>query len=209
MPKDWEAPNEKKDFPSLPEDTYQVFVEDVNLVKRLNKYNGQEEMQMNFTFSILGTAEEREKSTYRGRKLWKYVRTVISAGGAGKNPAMFNVIYEAIMRRTPYEDQVQTINAKVIDSLIGKQLLLVVKEGTDNQGKKYNTISDYMKAKTPMALPEKWSHPVSESSGKDWYKGGTEDAPTDEQMQEAKTALERQELKEQEEKTIDLKDIPF
>ena len=115
----WSGP-ERKEFPPLPEDTYEVAIKDIELVQ--GKAYKSEEMveQLKFTFEML-------EGQFKGRLLFKNISPVLSAGGAGKNPANFNLIYEAVYRKTPYQDQLKTIDANVVNGLINKTLRLVVK----------------------------------------------------------------------------------
>ena len=135
----WSGP-EKKQFPPLPEDTYEVLIKDIELMQG-KAYKSEELVeQLKFTFEVLG-------GEFKGRLLFKNISPVLSAGGPGKNPANFNLIYEAVYRKTPYQDQLKTIDANVVNGLINKTLRLVVKEKTSEQGNQVNKIDAFMKSK--------------------------------------------------------------
>jgi hypothetical protein len=148
VPNDWEAPK-SKEYPPLPEDVYQVFIKDVELTKGKAYQSNDEIWQLNFTFQVL------EEGEFYGRRLWKRITPVISAAKANKKPANFNLVYEAVYKKTPYENQLAAINASVINDFIGKQLRLAVREAVSEEGKPVNRIDSYLATKKELPLPKK------------------------------------------------------
>ena len=155
IPKNWEAPK-PKEFPPLPDDIYQVFIEDVSLVKGTAYKSNKEVWQLVFRFRVLDDGE------FYGRRLWRRVNPVISAGGANKKPANFNLIYEAVYKRTPYQDQLTNITGEVINNFIGRQLRIAVRKTVDDTGKPVNRIDSYLPVKNEFPLPEDWKKPETE-----------------------------------------------
>lgn len=181
----WTAPA-REAFANLPEDTYQVFIEDVEIVEGTAYQSTEKVDQIKFTFQVLDdeTFEVEGKiNKTKGRKLFKNISPVISAAGPGKNPANFNLIYEAVYKKTPYQDQIKTITSEILNDFIGRQLRLNVKIKTNEQGLDKNKIDGFMRSKTDVVLPEGFKIPIKDS-----------DIPI---------------IDENEEKQIDLKDIPF
>jgi hypothetical protein len=152
IPKNWTAPRTNKEFPALPPDVYQVFIEDVDIVQ--TKAYQSEEMiwQLKFTFQVLDEA-------YKKRKVWKYVTPVISAGSDTRKPANFNLIYEAVFEANPTANNVINIDANVVNSFIGKQLRLTLRKSTTHDGREVNKIESYLPVKSPLPLPEDWKRP--------------------------------------------------
>ena len=151
VPKNWEAPR-IREFPALPADIYQAFIEDVDVVKGTAYKSTEEQWQLKFTFQIL---EEPNK----GRKVWKYITPVISAGSENKKPANFNLIYEAVFGRTPYQDQIRDIDFSIVNSFIGKQVRLTLRKATTAEGKETNKIESYLPVKSLLTLPASWKTP--------------------------------------------------
>jgi hypothetical protein len=181
VPKTWRAPS-NREFPALPADIYHVFIEDVDVVKTKAYQSEEQVWQLKFTFQLL---EDPNKS----RKVWKYVTPVISAGGPNKKPANFNLIYEAVFSRTPYQDQIRNINPDVVNTFIGKQLRLTLRKTVSAEGKDTNKIESYLPAKEELPLPQSWTPPVQKEMMTD------DDIPV---------------INAEEERTeIDLQDIPF
>jgi hypothetical protein len=135
----WAAP-ERKSFPALPEDTYQVVIKDAELQEGKAFQSDDIIDQIKFTFEIVG-------GEFSGRKLWKQVNPVISAGGPNKKPANFNLLYEAVYNKTPYADQLTKIDADLINAFIGKELRLIVRQTPGQDGLMRNKIDGYLKLK--------------------------------------------------------------
>lgn len=121
----------------LPEDTYQVVINDI-VQEEQKKYNSDEiEEVFRFQFKVV------EEGVCYGEKLIKSVRPILSEGFEGGNPSWLYRIYEAAGLSVNPEKE---IKAEDVNSLIGKQIRLIVKV-VEKEGKKYNKITDILKAK--------------------------------------------------------------
>ena len=155
IPKNWAAPKvqkNNKDFLALPADVYQVFVEDVDIVQT-KAYQSEELIwQLKFKFRIM-------EKPYENRRIWKYATPVISYGSETRNPSNFNLIYEAVFCATPHDNEINNVDAHVVNSFIGKQLRLTLRIATNKDGKETNKIDSFLPAKVQLPMPDDWKIP--------------------------------------------------
>lgn len=124
----------------MPEDIYPVVITDVELIEKKAYQSDDDIEQLKFTFSFLD--EE-----FKERKIWKDISPVMSVAKPGMNPSNFNVIYEAVYGRTPYQDQLTVITPDTVNDFIGKELRLVIKQYTKQNGNIGNKVDGFMKLK--------------------------------------------------------------
>lgn len=138
--------SEGKTFDALPEDIYQVVIEDVELkdVAKFEKPNETEKV-FNFTFSVMG-------GEFEGRKLWKKIRPVLSSGSSNNKPSLLFVLLKAVLKRDPRTDV--KLTAKDINKLVGKQLRVVVKNTTKGD-RTYNNIDSMISSKEDVVATKK------------------------------------------------------
>lgn len=148
-------PPKKKVYPLLPEDTYQVFISDIKLERKMNIYADPpaEENFFTFTFQFLD-------AEYADRKIWKDVRPIISPGDGQYPASNLFVIYEAAMGKDMFQSQVTAVDGDLANALIGKQLRLIIKTKKNKKGVEGNRIDSYLKSKADVPLPLTWDKPV-------------------------------------------------
>ncbi len=148
---------EKTEFKPLPEKIYQVEILDINLEERAtydtrNKPDDEKiyEKVLNFQFTLLNGKEDNE--SLRGRNLWEnFVPTYLYIGKNGKNKLY--QIFEAALGHNLSPEEEATLGKEAVNSLIGKQIQVVVKnqikgDKTYNKIESFVAVDDYIKALT-------------------------------------------------------------
>lgn len=138
---------EKKVYPPLPEDIYQVELLEIDLDSVPDKNNpGQFQDVLKFQFVVLDDGE------YRGRSIWRnFVPTYIWKTNNEKN-ALYQIT-KAMIQRDMTEEEMASFSSDVINSLIGFQLRVgtVNKKGTGaNADKTYTNIDKFLPKKTSL-----------------------------------------------------------
>ncbi len=130
---------EKKDWPVIPEDVYQVQITD--LTAEQSEFNGQKKDVFKFEFTII------EDGPYYGRKLWKQgVQTVPIPYTSGKNPLTWKVA-SAVAKHPLTEEEGKQYTAAHMNALIGKQIRIGVTVTPPKDGKQYNNAESFLMAK--------------------------------------------------------------
>lgn len=149
LPANYKFPvREKKVYPPMPEDMYQVelFVIDMDTV--VDKKSGEKRDVLKFQFVVLDAGE------YRGRSIWKnYVPTYLWEVGNDKN-ALYQITKAMIQRDMSLEEMMGFTSDK-INMLVGFQcrVTTVNKAGTGlNSDKTYTNIDKFLPKKE--ALPK-------------------------------------------------------
>lgn len=133
---------EKKEYPPLPEDMYQVELLDIT-AKQVPAYKdkGKTETVLSFQFTLL-------EGELRGRNIWRnYVPAALWSGKKGKN-VLWQII-EAIIMRNLRPEEVDTMDAEFLNKLIGYQCRIVVKNSQDGETT-YNNIDSFLPKKTSL-----------------------------------------------------------
>jgi hypothetical protein len=143
---------ERKEFDPVPEDTYQVQISDINLKTKMNSYRNEEEEVLDFEFVILNEGK------CRGRRLWKNVRPVVAPPGSSSKPSWLYVIASKALER---ELEFGEIAGFEPNSLIGRQLRVVVNCAPGSNGKTYNNIIGFQVKKGDLEPFEKNESPVA------------------------------------------------
>lgn len=135
-----------KSFRPVPADKYQVQITDVTLVRDMNQFKGEEEDRLNFEFTILDknnydyVDEDNNKvvESTRGRRLWKRISPVLSAGGKNSKASWFYKLLCAVNRKDIPAENLAEISPA---SLIGQQVIAWVEVA-----KEYNNILNFSAA---------------------------------------------------------------
>jgi hypothetical protein len=139
---------EKKEYPPLPEDVYQVELLDIDMQEVADMNNpGETRIVLKFQFVILDEGE------YRGRSIWQnFVPTYIYKGDNSKN-ALYQITKAIIMRDLTEEERLN-FGTDYINKLVGYQCRVgtVNKPGKGkNADKVYTNIDKFLPKK--MSLP--------------------------------------------------------
>jgi hypothetical protein len=131
---------EKKDWPLIPEDVYQVEITDI--AADVSEYKGEKKDVFKFEFTLI------EDGPHYGRKLWRRgVQTVPIPYKSGKNPLTWKVV-SAVAKHPLTEEEGKAYTAAMMNAMIGKQLRVTVSVSEPKpDGKQYNNIDSFMMAK--------------------------------------------------------------
>ena len=131
---------EKKEYPPIPENVYQAELLDITMSQH-NKFQSQEkENVLSFQFTLLSGKDKN--GDLRGRNLWRnYVPTYLYVGKNGKN-VLYQII-EAIDGQEMTPEREATLDSTEINSLIGKQVRVVVKNKIVGD-KTYSNIANFL-----------------------------------------------------------------
>jgi hypothetical protein len=143
IPDNYTIPVSSSDnLPLLPPDTYVVEITGLELRNDVQLYQSTEtEDRFNFEFTIL------EEGEFKGRKQWKEVRTVMSVGWSGGNPSWLYKIFCAVNNITVSEDDANKVTAQDINSMIGRQLRIVVEQKANQKGELKNKVTNVLPLK--------------------------------------------------------------
>lgn len=132
---------EKMEYDPLPEDVYQVQLLDVEMQSKPS-YDDKTVMEdvLSFQFVVLDDGE------FRGRSIWKnFVPTYLYNGKKGKN-ALYQIT-EAIIRRELKDEDKQNLSSDFVNTLVGYQCRVTVKNKTTGEGKIFSNIDTFLPAK--------------------------------------------------------------
>lgn len=131
---------EKKDWPVIPEEVYQVEITDLTADE--SEYNGEKKPVFKFEFTII------EEGEHYGRKLWKRGARVSPVPYKnGKNPLTWKVA-SAVAKRSITEEEGKAYTIADMNALIGKQLRVGVSVTAPKEdGKQYNNVEQFFQAK--------------------------------------------------------------
>lgn len=140
-------------YPLLPADSYQVIVKDVTEKKDQPVYQKPDEVEdkLGFEFEVI------EEGEFKGRKLWQDVRKKISSGGDsnGKSfsPSTLYRLFCAVNNVKLSQPEADSVGATDINSLIGRQVRLVVQQKPNLRGELKNKITDFLPVKSQIKPP--------------------------------------------------------
>lgn len=124
---------EKKSFPPLPEDMYQVELFDIDMDTIADKKSGEKRDVLKFQFVVLDAGE------YRGRSVWKnYVPTYLWKTGNDKN-ALYQIV-KAMIQRDMTKAEMEGFTSDKINMLVGFQCRVTT---VNNPGKGLNADKVY------------------------------------------------------------------
>lgn len=173
---------EKKEYPPIPQNVYQVELLDVTLEEK-PKYKKPDELEnvLNFQFVLLNGKDKEE--SLRGRNIWKnFVPTYLYIGSKGKNN-LYQIIEALIGRELDLAEEAE-MSSDYINGLIGKQCRIVTINKTKDD-KTYSNIDSFLVAEgdlTPL---------------------------TEEEKENAKVKKDKEEKTEETEEEIQVENIPF
>ncbi len=139
---------EKPKFEALPEDMYQVVIEDINLDERDNWNNPNEKEEvLKFKYRVV------EEGEYNNRVIFQEVRPIMSAGSDKGQASWLYEIYKAAMKQEPTKDQLaEGLSANEINNLIAKQIRLSIKSKLSQKGNLYNKVDGVLFAKQELPI---------------------------------------------------------
>jgi hypothetical protein len=153
---DYVVPKEdKKEYPLLPKNIYQVECLDIQLKDATGQYAQAGDKNFAFQFTLLAGSDKGE--SLRGRNVWdNFVKTSLFIGKKGKSN-IWQIIEAFIGRELTQEEVVQGVKGSMINSFIGKQIRIFIDHKTsEKDGKIYNIITSYMPTEvTAPSLTEK------------------------------------------------------
>ena len=143
------------DFELLPEGMYQVVIEDIE-EKEGPSYSDASKMETTWNFKFKVVSDGGSK----GRLLWKSAKPVIASGDKPSN--LYQIISRAYNKTDMSEDEATDIDP---NSLIGRQLMIIVKQKVGERTKKLkNTITEFLAAATTGAHVEPVPMPAQRPS---------------------------------------------
>ena len=132
---------EKKVWPVMPEDMYQVEITDIAAEE--DEWEGKKKDVFKFEFTII------EPGEYYGRKLWKKgSRVAPCPSSTNKAPLTWKVV-SAVKKHPFTEDEGKSFSAKDMNALIGQQLRIgVTVTAPKEDGKQFNNAESFFMAKS-------------------------------------------------------------
>ena len=177
--------NEAGKWDALPEDRYQVQVEDVEMVLSMNSYKGVEEERLKYLFIVLDSEKklvgaDGVEQPVRGRKLWARFSKNLSLKD-GKLATTGQISNLTKFLNAVYGRQLEKAEVEVweADDVIKKQVCVMVDQKPDDSGNVWNNILSFSSAKVqmePVVEVEKKKEAVKKSapaivdSGEDFEK---------------------------------------
>lgn len=149
LPNDYKLQSPGKgNFEPIPQDMYQCVIRKIELKKDQPVYQSTEvEDVLEFEFEVV------EDGQYKGRRLWKKVRPIMSAGwskaGKSGSPSWLYKLFCAVNNIQLSDDEAKATDANTINGMIGKQVRLSVKVKD-----KWNNITDMLPIKSELAVEE-------------------------------------------------------
>jgi hypothetical protein len=138
---------EKKEYPPLPKNVYQVELLEINLNDAKGKYAKPGEKNFAFQFTLL--AGKNKEVDLRGRNVWNnFVPTSLYVGKNGKN-SLWQIIEAFLGRDLTQAEEAEGLNSKMLNNFIGKQIKIFVDHKLSGD-KIYNNITSYMPAENQL-----------------------------------------------------------
>ena len=137
---------EKKIYPPIPRNIYQVELLSVELVDAKGKYAKAGDKNFSFQFTLLSGKDKGED--LRGRNVWNnFVPTSLYIGKAGKN-ALYQIVEAFLGKDLSPAEEAAGLSGALLNSFIGQQIKVFIDHNISN-GKIYNNIISYMPIETP------------------------------------------------------------
>ncbi len=139
---------EKKEYPPLPRNIFQVELLDIELKDAKGKYAKPGDKNFTFQFTLLAGRDKEQD--LRGRNVWNnFVPTSLYIGKNGKN-TLYQIV-EAFGGRelTPQEEAIG-LSGELLNGFIGRQIKIFVDHKLSN-GKIFNQITSYMPIEQSLA----------------------------------------------------------
>lgn len=123
-------PSILKKFKPVPADKYQAQITDVNLLKAMNNFSGEEEELLNFEFTILDNKNfdyqedgEKQIESTKGRRIWKRIRPSLSAASKRSKASWLYKLLCAVEKKELSLEQLSDIDP---NTLVGQQVVIMV-----------------------------------------------------------------------------------
>ena len=126
------------EYEIIPEDMYTCEIADVQEKEQI-KFGTKDtkESVLLFSFTIL-------EGGCAGQKLWKRIRPIVGGGFESGQPSHLFLLLKAVFGTSPEEGRV---DAKVVNSLVGKKVRLAVSQKNGSNNKVYNNIDRFYSLK--------------------------------------------------------------
>lgn len=190
---------EGKTYPLLPKKIYQAELLNVsvNVNETYNSKMGKTEEKkyqndINWQFTLLAgrdeVQEKEELKELRGRNIWEsYGKDYLYIGKTGKND-LYRVVEAFLGRELTQQEEAEGISSALLNSFVGKQIMLSIEPKTSKAGKTFDNIIDYLGVATqltPLTEEEKENARVKTDEEK------TENKPIQQQTAPAQTTVEK------------------
>jgi hypothetical protein len=134
---------EKKDWPVIPEDVYQVQITD--LTAEQSEWKGEKKDVFKFEFTII------EDGAHYGRKLWKKGSRVAPLPSTNNKAPLTWKVASAVLKHPLTEEEGKSFKIADMNNLIGKQLRIGVSVTAPKEdGKQYNNVNSFLGAKVQL-----------------------------------------------------------
>lgn len=131
---------EKKDWPVIPEDVYQVEITDLTAEEA--EWKGQKKDVFKFEFTII------EDGAYYGRKFWKKGSRVSPCPSDNNKAPLTWKVASAVLKHSLTKDEGKSFTIAQMNNLIGKQLRVgVTVTAPKEDGKQYNNVESFFMVK--------------------------------------------------------------
>ena len=207
---------EANDYPPIPKGIYQAELLTVDAnenetydSKKKNLEPKQYQTDLAYQFVLLAGSDKN--GSLRGRNVWEnFGHNFLYVGKNGKNN-LYRIVEAFLKREITREEEAQGISAKMLNSFIGKQILLSIEPKKSKDGSKtFDKISDYFQAQADfqhLTADEKEKARVKKDEEKqEDTKTETKMTPA-EAMQYGLDSVAKKENKPEED--IDVSQIPF
>jgi hypothetical protein len=205
---------EKKSYPPIPKGLYQAELLEVSSEvvetynsKKNNKNPKEFETKIIYQFTILNGGTQ--DGPLRGRNIWNnFGRSTLYIGKTGKND-LYQIVEAFLGRELTQEEEARGISARLLNSFVGKQILLLIEPKTKD-GNTYDTITNYLTANgqlQPLTAEEKENAKVKKkdtANGQATHSAGVPLTPADYMRSEMESVQDN-------EPTMDdmIKNMPF
>ena len=165
MPINQEQTFEKKEgktYTNLPKGIYQVELLDVHTEEnetydsKMGKTEGVKKYQtdLSWQFTILQGRDESQASEemkeLRVRNVWEnFGQAFLYIGKNGKNN-LYRIAEAFLGRELDQKEEAEGVTSSLLNSFIGKQILISVEPKTSTKGKTFDNIIDYLKAQSEL-----------------------------------------------------------
>ena len=134
---------EKKFYPPIPKNVYQVELLDISLNDAKGKFAKPGDKNFSFQFTLLSGSDKGE--SLRGRNVWNnFVPTTLYIGKNGKN-SLYGIVEAFLGRELTPQEEAEGLTGEMLNSFIGTQIRVFIDHRVKGD-KIYDTITSYMTA---------------------------------------------------------------
>jgi len=146
---------EAKEYPLLPKGIYQAELLDIEAIQnetydsKMGK-TAEKEYQTDIKYQFTLLNGKHGDTNLRGRNVWNnYGHSFLYEGKNGKND-LFRIV-EAFMKKQLNQEEIANgIPASLLNSFIGKQIMLSIETKKTKNGKEFDNIIDYLAVQTDL-----------------------------------------------------------